>query len=167
MAQTMRTADEKSAKTACVNSIGGSAELDCARAIAQAESVLRELSFKKRDARPSSRQVVQEHAANAGPDDLPMTSPSQPDTHSHRAAAQFRVFELGLAKATPDRLCLDRGLDFLIHDDGAIEFTELGFWRMMRAHSAGLDVVIGIDRCGILRFPARGLSAMDELARAG
>ena len=24
---------------------------------------------------------------------------------------------------------------------------------MMRAHSAGLDVVIGVDRCGILRFP--------------
>jgi hypothetical protein len=41
------SADAKCAKTACVNNIGGSAELDCARAIAQAESVLREISLKK------------------------------------------------------------------------------------------------------------------------
>jgi hypothetical protein len=158
--------DAKPAETGGVNDIGGSAELDCARAIAQAESVLRELSLKKRDGRPSSGQVVQEQAESAVPD-LPTISASKPDTHSHRAAAQFGVFDLLLAKATPDRLCLDRGLDFVIHDDGAIALTEVGSRRMMRAHSAGLDVVIGVDRCGILRFPASRLPPTDELARAG
>jgi hypothetical protein len=147
------SADAKSAKTACANNIGGSAELDCARAIAQAESVLRELSLKKRYGRPSSREVVKEPAESAVPD-LPTISASKPHTHSHRAAAQFGVFDFVLAKTIPDRLSLDRGLDFVIHDDGAIELTEVGFRRMMRAHSAGLDVVIEVDRCGILRFPA-------------
>jgi hypothetical protein len=152
--------------TACVNIIGGSAELDCARAIAQAESVLRELSLKKPYGHPSRRQLVKEHTESQVPD-LPTISADNPDTHSRRAAAQFAVFDLLSAKAVPDRLCLDRGLDFVIRDDGAIELTEVGFWRMMRAHSAGLDVVIGADRCSILRFPATGLPAMDELARAG
>lgn len=160
------SADAKRAKTVCVNNIGGSAELDCARAIAQAESVLCELSLKKRYGRQSSPSGVKEQAESAVPD-LATISASKPHTHSHRAAAQFGVFDLVLGKATPDRLSLDRGLDFVIHDDGAIELTEVGFWRMMRAHSAGLDVVIGVDRCGILRFPAKRLPAMDELARAG
>jgi len=147
------SAGAKGAKTVCVNNIGESAELDCARAIAQAESVLRELSLKKRYGRPSGRQVVKEQAESPVPD-LPTIGASKPHTHSHRAAAQLGVFDLMLAKATPDRLFLDRGLDFVIHDDGAIELTEVGFRRMMRAHSAGLDVVIGVDRCGIVRFPA-------------
>jgi hypothetical protein len=158
------SADAKSAKTGCANNIDGSAELACARAIAQAKSVLREISVKKRYG-PSGRRLVKEQAESPVPD-LPTISASKPDTHSHRAAAQVGVFDLLLAKATPDRLCLDRALDFVIHDDGTIELTEVGFWRMMRAHSAGLDVVIG-DRCGILRFPARTLPAIDELASAG
>src|SRR5262249_24497469 len=120
---------------------------------AQAESVLRELSLKKRYGRPSGRQVVKEQAESPVPD-LPTISASKPHTHSRRAAAQLGVFDVVLAKATPDRLSLDRGLDFVIHDDGAIELTEVGFRRMMRAHSPGLDVVIGVDRCGIVRFPA-------------
>jgi hypothetical protein len=160
------SADAKCAKTVCVNNIGGSADLDCARAIAQAESVLREISVKKRYG-PSGRRLVKEQAERPVPD-LPTISASKPDTHSHRAAAQFAVFDLLSAKAIPDRLSLDRGLDFVIHDDGAIELTEVGFWRMMRAHSAGLDVVIEVDRCGILRFPAPlsvgALPAIDERA---
>jgi hypothetical protein len=160
------SADAKSAKTVCVNNIGGSAEPDCARAIAQAESVLREISLKKCYGPPSSRQRVKEQAESPA-SDLPTISAGKPNTHSRRAAAQFAVFDLLSAKAIPDHLSLDRGLDFVIHDDGAIELTELGFWRMMRAHSAGLDVVLGVDRCGILRFPARTLPAIDESARAG
>jgi hypothetical protein len=160
------SASANSAKTACINSIGGSAELDCARAIAQAESVLRELSLKKCYGRPSNRQVVKKQAESQVPDS-PTISADNPDTDSRRAAAQFALFDLLSAKAMPDRLCLDPGLDFVIHGDGAVELTEVGFWRMMRAHSAGLDVVIGAERCSILRFPARGLPAIRELAGAG
>jgi hypothetical protein len=158
------SADAKSAKTAGVNNTGGSAELDCARVIALAESVLREISLKnKRDEHPSGGQLVKEQSESPIPG-LSTISASKPDTHSHRAAAQFRVFDLLLAKVTPARLSLDGGLDFVIDDDGAIELTEVGFWRMMRAHAAGLDVVIGDDRCGILRFPASKLAPIDELA---
>ena len=36
------------------------------------------------------------------------------------------------------------------------ELTEAGFRRMVHAHSAGLDPVIGIDGREMLRFPAPG-----------
>jgi hypothetical protein len=55
----------------------------------------------------------------------------------------------------PDRLPLDPGLDFVVHDDGSIDLTEAGFRRMAQAHSAGLDAVIWVDRHDLLRFPAR------------
>ena len=53
-----------------------------------------------------------------------------------------------------DRLVLDPGLDFVFHKDGVIELTEVGFRRMAQAHSAAIDVVIGIDSRDVLRFPA-------------
>ncbi len=59
-----------------------------------------------------------------------------------------------LAKTIPEGVPLDLGLDFVVHDDGAIELTETGFRRMARVHSAGLDVVIGVDGRDVLRFPA-------------
>jgi hypothetical protein len=31
--------------------------------------------------------------------------------------------------------------------------TPTGFWRMSQAHSAGLDVVIGVDRRDLSRLP--------------
>jgi hypothetical protein len=46
----------------------------------------------------------------------------------------------------PNHLSLDPGLDFVVHDDGAIGLTETGFRRIAQAHSAGLDAVIGVDR---------------------
>jgi len=59
-----------------------------------------------------------------------------------------------LARAMPDCLALDPGLDFVLHDDGMIELTEAGFRRMGQAHSAGLGTVIEIDRRDVFRFPA-------------
>jgi len=53
-----------------------------------------------------------------------------------------------------DRLVLDSGLDFVFHNDGVIELTEVGFRRMLQAHSAAIDVVIGVDSRDVLRFPA-------------
>ena len=53
-----------------------------------------------------------------------------------------------------DRVVLDPGLDFLFHKDGTIELTGVGFRRMAQAHSAAMDVVIGIDGREVLRFPA-------------
>ena len=55
----------------------------------------------------------------------------------------------------PDHLPLDPGLDFVVHDDGAIELTETGFRRMAQAHSAGLDAVIEVDSGQVFRFPTR------------
>ena len=89
-------------------------ECACARALAEAERVLREIS------------VV------------------APCTH----------FDLSLGRGMPDCLTLDPGLDFVLHDDGMIELTEAGFRRMGQAHSAGLGIVIEIDRRDVFRFPA-------------
>ena len=96
---------------------GRGAESACARAMAQAERVLREIS------------VV-----------APCTN-----------------FDLSLARALPDCLILDSGLDFVLHNDGLIELTEAGFRRMGQAHSAGLGTVIKIERRDVFRFSATKL----------
>jgi hypothetical protein len=66
-------------------------------------------------------------------------------------------FGLSLAKAMPDHLPLDPGLDFAVHGDGMIELTEAGFRRMGQAHSAGLNTVIKIDGRDVFRFAATTL----------
>jgi hypothetical protein len=66
-------------------------------------------------------------------------------------------FDLSLARAMPDCLTLDPGLDFALQDDGMIELTEAGFRRMGRAYSAGLGTVIKIDRRDVFRFSATKL----------
>ena len=53
-----------------------------------------------------------------------------------------------------DRLRFDSDLDFIVQDDGVIELTEAGFRRMVQAHSAGPDAVIGVDRREVLCLPA-------------
>ena len=135
--------------------------------MAQAERVLREISltaFSARRRSPELSRSVSEKAESAIPGFATIRG-SQPYTHSYRAAAQFGIFDLRLTKAIPERVPLDLGLDFVVHDDGAIELTETGFRRMAQAHSAGLDAVIGIDRRDVLRFPApRGIVA-DALPR--
>jgi hypothetical protein len=107
---------------------GGDVGSDCTRALAEAERVLREVSAL-------------------------CTRRSGPQRSS--SPAQFGVFDLRLERAMPDRLPLDPGLDFVVHDDGSIDLTEAGFRRMAQAHSAGLDAVIWVDRHDLLRFPAR------------
>jgi hypothetical protein len=66
-------------------------------------------------------------------------------------------FALSLARAMPDCLTLDPGLDFVLHDDGMIELTEAGFRRIGQAHSAGLGTVIEVDRRDVFRYPATKL----------
>jgi hypothetical protein len=65
-----------------------------------------------------------------------------------------RSAEPRAALPSAGRLRLDPDLDFVIHDDGVIELTEAGFRRMVQAHSAGLNAVIGIDSREVLRLPA-------------
>jgi acetylornithine deacetylase/succinyl-diaminopimelate desuccinylase-like protein len=100
------------------------AESECAKALAEAERVLDELSLTAPRTRRSSS--VDEKSSGQSGDPLPSV----------------------------DRLRLDPGLDFVVHDDGVIELTEAGFRRMVQAHSAGLDAVIGIDGHDVLRLPA-------------
>ena len=92
----------------------GDVEADCARAMAEAERVLHEESLVALRTRRSS-----------------------PEPSS--SAAQFEVLDLKRGRAMSDRLPLDPGLDFVVHNDGTIELTEAGFRRMAQAHSAGLD----------------------------
>ena len=72
-----------------VEEYGRGAESACARAMAEADRVLRENSV----------------------------------------VAPCMHFDLSLARAMPDCLILDPGLDFVLHDDGMIELTEAGFRR--------------------------------------
>jgi len=100
---------------------------DCARAMAEAEKVLRELALFTR------------------------RSKSEPSNDANKTR---KTPPLVPAPSPIDRVVLDPGLDFLFHKDGTIELTGVGFRRMAQAHSAAMDVVIGIDGREVLRFPA-------------
>ena len=160
--------ESKSAEAACANKAGergGAAESDCARAIAQAESVLREISSARRRS-PELSSSVGQKAESAIPGFATIRG-TKPYTQSYRTAAQFGIFDLRLVKAILDPLPLDQGLDFVVLDNGAIELTETGFRRMVQAHSAELDVVIGVDGRNVLRLPARRTDVVDALSRGG
>jgi hypothetical protein len=109
------------------------ADSECARAMA--EAVLRELSLT----RPWTRQSNPAH---------PSSVDQKPNEQSLRSAQSRDPLP------SVDRLRLDPDLDFIVQDDGVIELTEAGFRRMVQAHSAGLDAVIGVDRRELLRLPA-------------
>jgi hypothetical protein len=86
---------------------GRSAEFDCARAMAQAESVLREISLMRTCAHQSSREILGPIREKVESVVLSLQS-ARPTLHdSHRAAVQFGVFDLRLAKAIPDRFAWD------------------------------------------------------------
>ena len=158
--------ESKSAEAACANKAGergGAAESDCARAIAQAESVLREISSARRRS-PELSNPVGQKTESAIPAFATIRG-TKPYTQSYRTAAQFGIFDLRLVKAILDPLPLDQGLDFVVLDNGAIELTETGFRRMVQAHSVELDVVIGVDGRDLLRLPARRTDVVDALSR--
>ena len=164
--QTRARSAAKSTEPACADQAGehaGSAESDRARAIAQAESALREISltaFSVRRRSPELSSSVRQKAESETPSFATIRM-TKPYTHSYRTAAHFGIFDLRLAKAILDPLRLDPGLDFIVLDDGAIELTETGFRRMAQAHSAGLDVMIGVDGRDMLRLPARKADVVD------
>lgn len=113
---------------------GRRAESDCARAMAEAERVLRELSSSR------SSQVN--------------PAPGRPSTADAPSLVRGRSGWPSLAPPSIDRLTLDPGLDFVIHADGMIELTEAGFRRMGQAHAAGLNTAIEADQREVLHFPA-------------
>jgi hypothetical protein len=158
--------ESKSAEGACADKAGGhggSAEFHCARGIAQAEGVLREISSGRRRRSELSSSVGQK-AESAIPGSATIRG-SKSHTQSYRSAAQFGLFDLRLVKAILDPLPLDPGLDFIVVDNGAIELTEAGFRRMVQAHSVELDVVIGVDGRDLLRLPARRTDVVNALSR--
>ena len=116
---------------------GSGAESNCSRAMAEAESVLRELSSSR--ASGANRVPGRLNTADETPL-APSLTPQRPGTSS-------------LAPPSINYLLLDPGLDFTVHDGGMIELTEAGFRRMGQAHSAGLDTVIEVDRRRVLHFP--------------
>jgi hypothetical protein len=112
---------------------GAGAKSECANALAEAERVLRELSL----ATPCTRE-----------------SSSVDEKSSGQSLVSAQSGEPRAALPSVDRIRLDPDLDFVVHDDGMIELTEAGFRRMVQAHSAGLDAVIGVDGREVLRLPA-------------
>jgi hypothetical protein len=121
---------------------GPGAEPECARAMAEARRVLCELSLAASCTRRSN----------------PRRSSSVDEEPSEHSLVSARSGRPQPAPPPPvDRLRLDPDLDFVIHDDGVIELTEAGLRRMVQAHSAGFDVVIGIHRREVLRLPASAL----------
>ena len=103
--------ESKSAEGACADKAGGhggSAEFDCARGIAQAEGVLREISSGRRRRSELSSSVGQK-AESAIPGSATIRG-SKSHTQSYRSAAQFGLFDLRLVKAILDPLPLDPGL---------------------------------------------------------
>jgi hypothetical protein len=105
-------------------------DADCAGAMAEVEIVLHELALLTRRSSPERSSRVND--APKAPSVVPASSPI-------------------------DRLVLDAGLDFVVHDDGMIELTEAGFGRMRQAHSVGLDTVIKIDGREVFCFPVTQL----------
>src|SRR5262245_46839147 len=132
----METAKSVQALETNLDGYHPSAHSECARAMA--EAVLQELSINPpftRQSSPRGQGSVDEHA-------------------SEQSAVSTHSCELRIALPSVDRIRLDPDLDFVIHDDGMIELTEAGFRRMVQAHSAGLDAVIGVDGREALRLPA-------------
>jgi hypothetical protein len=132
----METAKSARALETNLDKFDAGADSECARAMA--EAVLRELSLTASWTRQSSSG--RPSSADENPSEQPPVS--------------ARSGEPRAAPSALDRIRLDPYLDFVIHDDGVIELTEAGFRRMVQAHSAGLDAVIGVERREVLRVPA-------------
>src|SRR6266540_3239695 len=102
--QTSARSEFRNTEAACADRAGesgGSAESDCARAMAQAERVLREISltaFSARRRSPELSRSVSEKAESAIPGFATIRG-SQPYTHSYRAAAQFGILRLSASQS--------------------------------------------------------------------
>jgi hypothetical protein len=123
---------QKRSVKAKLDASGADVESQCAKAMAEAERVLRELSLSA----PACRSNPGRSSSVAG-------------RRNEQSVASARA-----VLPSVDGLRLDADLDFVLHDDGVIELTEAGFRRMVQAHSAGLDAVIKIDSRELLRLPA-------------
>ena len=109
----------------------------CARAMAEAERVVRELSSAASSAPRSN--PGRSSAADEKNEQSPLFSPGSGGSQA--------------ALPSVDHLRLDRDLDFVVHNDGVVELTEVGFRRLGQAHAAGLGVVLAVDGREVLRFP--------------
>jgi hypothetical protein len=75
-------------------------------------------------------------------------------TPSEQSPISAHSGEPRIALPSVDCIRLDPNLDFVVHADGAIELNEAGFRRMVQAHSAGLDAVIGVNGREVVRLSA-------------
>jgi len=124
----METAKSARALETNLDGCDPGADSECARAMA--EAVLRELSLTAPESSSRDPSSVEK-------------SPVSARSEKPKAALPF-----------VDRIRLDPDLDFIVHADEVIELTEAGFRRMVQAHSAGLDAVIGVNGHEVLRLPA-------------
>jgi hypothetical protein len=117
---------------------GRNGQSDCARAMAEAEKVLRELALFARRSKPEPSNGA--NKPRKAPPLIPAPTPI-------------------------DRVVLDPDLDFCFHKDGIIELTGAGFRRMTQAHSAAINVAIAIHGREVLRFPAQRGDGIDATAK--
>ena len=136
----METAKSARALETNLDGYDPGADSECARAMA--EAVLRELSANA----PCTRQ-----SSPRGPN-------SVDEKPGEQSPVSARSGEPRVAPSSLHRIRLDPDLDFVVYADGMIELTEAGLRRMVQAHSAGLDAVIGVNGRELLRLPAPKLS---------
>src|SRR5262245_64873492 len=102
----METAKSAQALETNLDGYDPSAHSECARVMA--EAVLQELSINS----PSTRQ-----SSPRGPS-------SADEKPSEQSPVSARSAERRVAPSSLDRIRLDPGLDFVLHDDGMVELTE-------------------------------------------
>jgi hypothetical protein len=79
----------------------------------------------------------------------PALSQSSPDHHPALHRAQTRIDEM-----ISYSFNLVEGADYILDDGKCAVLTQVGFERMMEAHTAGRDVIIEVDGVVIFRLPA-------------
>ena len=77
--------------------------------------------------------------------------PSQPSPDHHPA---LRHAPIRTDEDDPYSFNLVEGADYTLEDAKSVVLTQIGLERMVEAHAAGRDVIIGVDGVVIFRLPA-------------
>jgi hypothetical protein len=57
-----------------------------------------------------------------------------------------------------ERVLLENGEDFIVHEEGPVELTSIGLKRLVAGHAAGHDVVVEIDNREVFVLRASNLT---------
>src|SRR6266508_4311293 len=105
--QTSARLEFRNTEAACADRVGeygGSAESHCARAMAQAESVLREISLTAFSARRRSIEFSRSVSVQIDSSIPGIAAIRGTHLNSYRAATHVEIFELRLTESLPERV---------------------------------------------------------------